>query len=58
MKYFVDRLEVVFLNLKIRYLTIALCCFDAIMTEQILDGYQFGIGIEQLGCHGMSQVVA
>ena len=53
LKYFIHRVEVVFLDFDfdVANLAITLRRFNAIMAEQVLDGYHFVIDIEQLGGH-------
>ena len=46
------------LHLKVGYPAVALGGLDPGMPQEILDGHQGGIGIEQLGGHGVPQLMA
>ncbi len=50
-------LMVVPLHLEIGYPAVALGGFDAGVTQEVLDGHQGGIGIEELGGHGVPQLM-
>ena len=48
---------VVILHCQIGDLAVALRCGDPVVTEQILDGGDFRFGVQQLGGHGVAQLV-
>ena len=51
-------LVVVPLHFEVRHLAIALRGFDSGVTQEVLDRHQIRIGIEQLGGHGVTQLMA
>ena len=56
--HLLDSLKVIPLHFQVAHPAITLRCFDAAMAQKILDGDQVRIGIEQLGGHGVAQLVA
>ena len=55
--HLVNGFVVVPLNLEIGYFAVTLSRADLVMTQQVLDDDQVGIGIEQLSGHGVSKLV-
>ena len=56
--YLFHRLVIIMLGLEARQLAVAHGELDLCMTKQLLDGNDIGAAIEQLGRHGMPELMA
>ena len=55
--YFRDGLVVIPLNFEIGDPAVPLRGLDSRVAKEILNGYQVGICIQELGCHGVPELV-